>query len=64
MNQNLVVAIVAGLAAGLLAALIFMALYSRRQRTAATGILAEAKAEAERLRTDAARQAESLREGR
>ncbi|HEX6091053.1 MAG TPA: ribonuclease Y [Gemmatimonadales bacterium] len=61
MNQNLVVAIVAGLAAGLLAALIFMALYSRRQRTAATGILAEAKAEAERLRTDAARQAESLR---
>jgi ribonuclease Y len=61
MNQNLVVAIVAGLAAGLLAALVFMALYSRRQRTAATGILADAKAEAERLRNDAARQAESVR---
>ena len=61
MNQNLVVAIVAGLAAGLLAALVFMALYSRRQRTAATGILADAKAESERLRSDAARQAESVR---
>ncbi|MGE5925945.1 MAG: ribonuclease Y [Gemmatimonadota bacterium] len=61
MSQTLVVAIASGLAAGLLAAMIFMAVYIRRQREAATGILAEAKADAERVRGDAARQAESLR---
>jgi ribonuclease Y len=61
MSQSLIVAIASGLAAGLLAALIFMAVYSRRQRTAGTGILADARAEAERLRTDATRHAESVR---
>ncbi|HEU4829423.1 MAG TPA: ribonuclease Y, partial [Gemmatimonadales bacterium] len=61
MSQNLIVAIASGLAAGLLAALVFMAVHTRRQRHAATGILAEARSDAERLRTDAARQAESLR---
>ena len=61
MSQNLAVAIASGLAAGLLAALIFMGVYVRRQRHAATGILADAKAEAERVRADAARQADSLR---
>jgi ribonuclease Y len=61
MSGNLVVAIASGLAAGLLAALIFMGVYARRQRQAATGILADAKAEAERVRADATRQAESLR---
>ena len=61
MSQNLIVAIASGLAAGLLAAVIFMVVYTKRQRHAATGILAEAKADAERVRTDATRHAESLR---
>lgn len=61
MSQTLVVAIASGLAAGLLAAMVFMVVSTRRQRHAATGILAEAKADAERLRSDATRQAESLR---
>ncbi len=61
MSQSLVVAIASGLAAGLLATMVFMAVYTKRQRQAATGILADAKAEAERLRSDASRQAESLR---
>ncbi len=61
MSQNLIVAIATGLAAGLIAAMIFMGVYTKRQRQAATGILAEAKADAERVRSDAARQADSLR---
>jgi ribonuclease Y len=61
MSQNLIVAIASGLAAGLLAAMVFMAVYTKRQRQGATGILADARAEAERVRGDAARQAESLR---
>ena len=61
MSQSLIVAIASGLAAGLVAAIIFMTVYTKRQRTAASGILADAKSEAERLRTDAGRHAESLR---
>jgi ribonuclease Y len=51
----------AGVAAGLLVALIFILVYTRRQRRAATGVLGAARTEADRLRAEAAREAEASR---
>jgi ribonuclease Y len=61
MNQSLLLPALAGVAAGLVVALVFILLYTRSQRRSATGILASAKAAAERLRADSARQAETVR---
>jgi ribonuclease Y len=51
----------AGVAAGLAAALVFILLYTRNQRRSATGILSVARAEAERLRADGQREAETAK---
>ena len=61
MSDELLIAIAAGIGAGLLVALVTVVLFTRRQRNAATGIVATAETEASRLRRDAERQAESLR---
>src|ERR687889_1601627 len=61
MLQSLLLPILAGVAAGLAAALIFILLYTRNQRRSATGILALARADADRLRIDAGRDAESAK---
>ena len=64
MDSPIVVAVIAGLVAGIVAAVVFMLIYSSRQRRAATGVLASARADADRLRGDAERAAEALRAGR
>ena len=61
MSQPLLLPVFAGVAAGLAVALVVILLYIRSQRRSATGILAAARGEAERLRDEAARQAESAR---
>ena len=61
MPQSLLLPVLAGVAAGLLVALIFILLYTRSQRRAATGVLAVARAAAERVHADAVREAESAR---
>ncbi|HEX6669404.1 MAG TPA: ribonuclease Y, partial [Gemmatimonadales bacterium] len=61
MSQSLLLPVLAGVAAGLVVALVFIAVYTRRQRESASGIVAAARTEAERLRTDSARQAEAAR---
>src|SRR5688572_518221 len=61
MNQSLLVPALAGVAAGLVVALLFIALYTRSQRRSASGIVASARADAERMRKDSARQAEAAR---
>ena len=61
MSQTLLLPGLAGVAAGLLVALIFILLYTRSQRRSASGVLATARADAERLRGDALREAESSR---
>jgi len=61
MNQSLLLPALVGVAAGLVVALVFILLYTRSQRRSATGILASANAEADRLRADSARQAETVR---
>jgi ribonuclease Y len=61
MNPSLLLPAIVGVAAGLVVALVFILLYTRSQRRSATGILASAKAEADRLRADSARQAETVR---
>src|SRR5688500_20314118 len=61
MDSPVVIAVIAGLAAGIAAAVVFMLVYSSRQRRSATGVLAAARADAERLRSDAARAADALR---
>ncbi len=53
--------VLAGVAAGLLVALIFILVYTRRQRRSATSVLATARTEADRLRADAVREAEASR---
>jgi ribonuclease Y len=61
MSPSQLLPAVAGVAAGLLVALIFILIYTRSQRRAATGVMSLAKAAAERLRADAMRDAESSR---
>jgi ribonucrease Y len=61
MPQSLLLPVLAGVAAGLVAALVFVLLYSRVQRRSATGVLAAARTEAERLRADTMREAEAAK---
>ena len=59
MLESLLLPMLAGVAAGLAGALLFILLYTRNQRRSATGILAVARAEAERLRAEGPRDAEA-----
>jgi len=61
MPQSLLLPVLAGVAVGLAVALVFMLLYTRSQRRAATGVLAAARAEAERFRGESSREAEAAR---
>src|ERR671921_1385219 len=61
MLQSLLLPVLAGVAAGLAAALIFILLYTRGQRRSATSILGVARSEAERLRGEGQREAESAK---
>ncbi|MEZ0336446.1 MAG: ribonuclease Y [Gemmatimonadales bacterium] len=61
MPQSLLLPVLAGVVAGLVVALVFVLYYVRAQRRSATGILAAARAEANRLRTDTVREAESAK---
>jgi ribonucrease Y len=61
MTQSLLLPMISGVAAGLATALIFIVLYTRNQRRSATGMLSVARAEAERLRIEGQREAESAK---
>jgi ribonuclease Y len=61
MDQALFIAIAAGIGVAVLVALVAIFLFTRRQRDAATGIIATAESEASRLRSEAARQVEAAR---
>ncbi|HKG32225.1 MAG TPA: Rnase Y domain-containing protein, partial [Gemmatimonadales bacterium] len=61
MLQSLLLPLLAGVAAGLAAALVFILLYTRSQRRSSSSVLALARAEADRLRTDGQRDAESTK---
>ncbi len=62
MNQPFVLPLVEGITAGLVVSAAFILVYLRVQHRSATGILASAKAEAERLTREAAREAERARQ--
>jgi ribonuclease Y len=62
MPQNLVLPALVGVVAGLVVALGAIAVNARRQRKAATGILGGARAEAERIRTETARDADAAKQ--
>ena len=61
MPQNLLLPALVGVAAGLIVALVAIAVNARRQRQGAAGILSQARAEAERLRADAIRDGEAAK---
>ncbi|MGH7527793.1 MAG: ribonuclease Y, partial [Gemmatimonadales bacterium] len=61
MPEFLLLPSLAGVAAGLAVALVFILLYTRAQRRAATGVLAQARNEAERARAEGAREAEAAK---
>jgi ribonucrease Y len=61
MSQTLLLSLLAGVATGVIAALVFMVAHTRRQERAATGVLAAARAESDRLRQEASREAEAAR---
>ena len=61
MPRDLLLPTLAGVAAGLVVALLVVALWIRRQRRAADGILATARSEGARLRSEAARDAEATK---
>ena len=61
MDSPILVAVIAGLVAGIVAAVVFMLIYSSRQRRSATGVLASARADADRVRGEAERAAEALK---
>src|SRR4051795_2563548 len=61
MTLSLLLPMLSGVAAGLAAALIFIRLYTRNQRRSATSILAVARAEDERLRSEGQREADSAK---
>ncbi len=61
MPEFLLLPSLAGVAAGLAVAFVFILLYSRAQRRTATGVLAEARKEAERARAEGAREAEAAK---
>src|SRR6478672_3801140 len=62
MPQQLVLPALVGVVAGLVVALVTIAVNAHRQRKAGTGILATARAEAERIRTETARDGEAARQ--
>ena len=61
MPRELLLPTIAGVAAGLVIALLLASLWIRRQRRVADGILATARSEAARLRAEAARDAEAAK---
>ncbi|MBA3555811.1 MAG: ribonuclease Y [Gemmatimonadales bacterium] len=61
MPQSLLLSVLAGVAAGLVVAAVFVLFYVRAQRRSATGILATARADAERLRVETLREAEAAK---
>jgi ribonuclease Y len=61
MLQSLLLPMLSGVAAGLAVALAFILFHTRNQRRSATGILGVARTEAERLRSESQREAESAR---
>ena len=61
MVETLLLAIVAGVAVALAGVLLFMLFYTKSQRRSATGILTVAQADAERIRSEAQREAEAAR---
>ncbi len=61
MPRDLLLPTLAGVAAGLVIALLVVAVWIRRQRRAADGILATAQSESARLRSEAARDAEATK---
>jgi len=61
MPQSLLLPILAGVAAGFVVALFGLLLYARGQRRAETGVLAVARAQAERIRAEAARDCEAAK---
>jgi len=61
MPRDLLLPTLAGVAAGLVVALLVVAVWIRRQRRAADGILATARSEGARLRAEAARDAEAAK---
>jgi ribonuclease Y len=61
MLQSLLLPMLSGVAAGLGAALIFILVYIRNQRRSASSIMAVARTEAERLRVEGQREAESAK---
>ncbi len=62
MPQNLLLPALVGVVAGLIVAFAVIAVNTHRQRSAADGILGAARGEAERLRTDAAREGEAAKQ--
>jgi ribonuclease Y len=62
MPQQLVLPALVGVVAGLFVALALIAVNARRQRSAAGGILAAARSEADRLKLEAQREAEAARQ--
>ncbi len=58
---DILLPVLAGVAAGIAGALLFILMYTRSQRRSATGILAAARVEAERLCGEAQREAESAK---
>jgi ribonucrease Y len=61
MTESLLLAILAGVAAALAGSLLFILLYTRNQRRSATGILTVAGAEAERIRLEGQRDADTAK---
>ncbi len=61
MPQSLLLPVLAGVAAGLVVALVFVGYYVRTQRRSATSVLAAARAEANRVRAETQREAESAK---
>jgi ribonuclease Y len=62
MPQQFVLPVLVGVVAGLLVAVALIAVNVQRQRRAATGVLGSARAEAERLRSEAMREGEAGRQ--
>jgi hypothetical protein len=60
-SQSLLLPTLAGVAVGLAVGLLFFSLYRRQQQRAADGVLAVARREAERLRSDSAREADAAK---
>src|SRR3954469_23545392 len=61
MLQSLLLPMLSAVAAGLAAALVFILIYTRNQRRSATSILGVARTEAERMRNEGQREAESAK---